>query len=43
MNDAPVSDLSRQASIKTENYLMAFSDSSCKDFPETGRIICGVF
>ena len=28
MNDALVSDLLRQASIKTENYLMDFSDSS---------------
>ena len=28
MNDAPVTDLLRQASIKTENHLMAFSDSS---------------
>ena len=27
-NDAPVSDLLRQASIITENHLMAFSDSS---------------
>ena len=36
MNDAPVSDLFRQASIKTENHLMAFSDSSWQDFPDTG-------
>ena len=28
MNDAPVSDLLRQASIKTENHLVDFSDSS---------------
>ena len=28
MNDAPVSDLLRQAVIKTENHLMNFSDSS---------------
>ena len=28
MNDAPVTDLSRQTSIETENNLMAFSDSS---------------
>ena len=27
-NDAPLSDLSRQASINTENQLMNFSDSS---------------
>ena len=32
MNDAPVSDLSIQASIKTDNKLMAFSDSSWKYF-----------
>ena len=28
MNDAPVSDLLRQASIQTENHFMDFSDSS---------------
>ena len=28
MNDAPVSDLLRQARIKTENHFTAFSDSS---------------
>ena len=32
MNDAPVSDLLRQASIKTENHLMTFSDSSWQYF-----------
>ena len=32
MNDAPVTDLSRQASIKIENHLMAFSDSAWQDF-----------
>ena len=37
MNDAPVSDLLRQASIKTENKLMAFSDSSWQDCPDTCR------
>ena len=37
MNDSPVTDLLRQASIKTENNLMDFSDSSCQDFPDTGR------
>ena len=37
VNDAPVSDLLRQASIKTENHLMDFSDSSWQDFPDTGR------
>ena len=28
MNDAPITDLLRQASIKTDNHLMDFSDSS---------------
>ena len=28
INDAPVSDLLRKSSIKTENQLMDFSDSS---------------
>ena len=28
LNDAPITDLLRQAIIKTENHLMAFSDSS---------------
>ena len=37
MNDAQVSELLRQASIKTENQLMDFSDSSWQDFPDTGR------
>ena len=37
MNDAPVTDLLRQASIKTKNHLMAFYDYSWKDFPDTGR------
>ena len=37
MNDAPVSDLLGQASIKTEIQLMDFSDSSWKYFPDTGR------
>ena len=27
----------RQASIKTENHLMVFSDSSWQDCPDTGR------
>ena len=36
-NYAPVSSLLRQASIKTENQLMAFSDSSWQDFLDTGR------
>ena len=37
MNDAPVTDLFRQASIKTENHLMAFSGSSWQYCPDTGR------
>ena len=37
MNDAPVSGLLRQASIKTENQLMDFYDYSWKDCPDTGR------
>ena len=37
MKDANFSDLLRQDSIKTENQLIAFSDSSCQDFPDTGR------
>ena len=32
MNDAPVTDLLRQAIIKTENKFMDFSDSSWQDF-----------
>ena len=36
MNDTPVTDLLRQASIITENHLMAFPDSSWKYFPDTG-------
>ena len=37
MNDAPLSDQWRQASIKTENQLMVFSYYSWQDFPGTGR------
>ena len=37
LNDAPVTYLLRQSNIKTKNHLMAFSDSSCKDCPDTGR------
>ena len=37
MNDAPVSDLLRQAIIKTDNQLMDFSGSSWQDCPDTGR------
>ena len=39
MNDAPVSDILRQASINTENQLMGLSDSSWKYFPDNGRIM----
>ena len=35
MKDAPLSDLLRQSSIKTENQLMDFSDSSWKYCTET--------
>ena len=38
MNDSTLSDFLRQASIKTENHLMDLSDSSCQDYPYTGRI-----
>ena len=37
MNDAPVTDLLIQASIKTENHLMDFSDSSWQYCPDIGR------
>ena len=37
MNCAPVSDLLRQSSIKTENQLIIFSYSSWKYCPDTGR------
>ena len=36
MKDAPLSDLLIQASIKTENQLMVFYDSSWQDCPDTG-------
>ena len=36
-NDAPVTDLLRQAGIKTEHQFMAFSDCSWQDCPDTGR------
>ena len=38
INDAPVTDLLIQSSIKTDNHLMGFSDSSWQDFPDT-RIV----
>ena len=37
LNDAPVTDLLRQANIKTKNPLMDFSDSSCQAFLDTGK------
>ena len=37
LNDALVTDILRQAKIKTKNHLMAFSGSSWKDYPDTGR------
>ena len=37
MNDAPVSNLLRQARIKAENHLMDFYDSSWQDCADTGR------
>ena len=37
LNYAPVTDLLRQANIKTKNHLMAFYDSSWQDCPDTGR------
>ena len=37
LNDASVTDLLRQANIKTNNHLMDFSHSSWQDFPDTGR------
>ena len=36
-NDAQVTDLLRQASITTENHLLAFYGSSWHYFPDTGR------
>ena len=38
INDAQLSYLLGQASIKNENQLMSFSDSSWKDCPDTGII-----
>ena len=42
LNDAPVTDILRQANIKSKYYLMAFSDSSWQDFPYT-RINTGAY
>ena len=38
MKYAPLSDLLRQASINTDNQLMALYDSSWQDCPDTDRI-----
>ena len=37
IDDAPLSNMLKQASNKTKNQFMAFCDSSLKDFPNTGR------
>ena len=37
MNDEPVSDLLRRASIKNDNQLMDLYDSIWQYFPDTGR------
>ena len=37
LNDAPVTDLLRQANIKIKNNLMYFSDYIWQDCPDTGR------
>ena len=37
LNYAPVTDILRQANLKTKNHLMDFSDSSCHYCPDTGR------
>ena len=39
MDDAPFSDLLRQASINTEDQLMALYDSSWQHFPDSGKSI----
>ena len=39
LNDAPVTGILRQSNLKTKNHLMAFSDSSWQDCPDTGRSI----
>ena len=36
MNDAPVTDILKQANIKTKNNLMDFSNSSWQDCPDIG-------
>ena len=37
IKDAPLYELLRQYNINTENQLMAFSDVSCQNCPDTGR------
>ena len=37
LNDAPVTDILRQANIKTKNHFMPFSDYSWQGFPDTGK------
>ena len=37
IKDAHLSDMLRQANIKTENQFIAFSDSSWQYFPNTGK------
>ena len=37
LNDVPVTDLLRQANIKTKNQLIDFYDSSCQYCPDTRR------
>ena len=37
LNDAPITDIWRQANIKTKNHLMDFSGYSWQDCPDTGR------
>ena len=37
LNDAPVTDILRQANTKNKNHLMVFSNSSWQDCPDTGR------
>ena len=42
LNDAPVTDILRQANVKTNNHLMDFSGSSWQDCLDTG-IITGAY
>ena len=43
IEDAPLSDLLRQAGINYDNQLMLFSVSKWQDFPDTGRSIVSYF